>query len=145
MHSRPRWIAAVGVSAVVLGAGLSGCSSPDTSSANTQMCGSLDAARGELQTLKVMLTTGVATVEQVQDQVSDVRNSVAAIQLTGQEAAQAAVRELQQHQATFDKAIKDIPSNATVSEAKEAYRAAIADYNTSVQATAAKLGCTTSS
>lgn len=141
MHSRPRWIAAVGLS-VVLGSGLAGCSSsPDTGEANTQYCNNLKGVQGELQTLRVMLSTGVATVDQVEDQVNDVRNSVQSLSLAGSDRAQAAVRDVQAAQAAFEKAIKDIPGSASVTEARGAYRAALETYVNDVKATAGELGC----
>lgn len=144
MHTRTRLLVA-GISAVALSSALAGCSSPDTAQANAQMCASVSAVQGELATLRVMLTTGVATVEQVQEQVADVRNSVHGLTLTGEEAWQAAVRDIQQAQAAFEEAVDDIPSSATVTEAKEAYRAALTMYSNELQATGAQLGCTTPS
>lgn len=140
MHPRARLIAA-GVCAVALSSAFAGCSSPDTAQANAQVCANMDQVQGELATLRVMLTTGVATVSQVEDQVSDVRNSVHSLTLAGEEASQAAVREIQQAQAAFEKAIDEIPSNASVTEAREAYKAALTMYADQVRATTSQLGC----
>lgn len=141
MRSRPRWIAAVGLSVLILGSGLAGCSSPDTAEANAKWCDDLAHVQGEIQTLKVMVGTGVATVDQVEDQVNDVRNGVQSLSLAGADRSQAAVRDVQAAQAKFDQAIDDIPGTASVTDAKAAYRAALEAYLTDVRATATELGC----
>lgn len=139
MRTRTRFLA--GISAVALTCTLAGCSTPDSDVANSQMCESVADVRGELATLRVMLQTGVATVAQVQDQIADVRNSVHGLTLSGEQAAQAAVRDIQAAQATFEKAIRDIPSSASVTEAREGYKTALAAYTAQLQAIAADYGC----
>jgi hypothetical protein len=140
MRTRARFFVA-GFSALALTSALTACSTPDSGEANTQVCDSVSAVRGELATLRVMLTTGVATVAQVEDQVADVRNSVHGLTLAGEQAAQAAVRDIQAAQATFEKAIRDIPSSASVTEAREGYKTALTAYTEQLQAIGADYGC----
>ena len=140
MISAPRRQLAAIVAVVALGVSLSGCSS-DPAEANAAFCTSAAELKVETTKLQTLVIEGNSTLADVQAQADKVEAAYNETLEAGEDVAENTVSDLQAAYKTYEDAIKAIPADATVDQAKAAYRAALTDYLAAVAKAQSTNGC----
>lgn len=130
--------AAVGL---VLVAGLTACSTTDTTTQNEQYCASAATLQTEMTKLKAMVTGGQATLNDVEKQVKTVESAYRTALDQAEDVPDAVRSEIQSAYASFVKAVNAIPGTATVSEAADSYEAAVTAYEAELAKIRTEVGC----
>ncbi len=134
-----RTVSALAVLGLVMS--LTACSNDDTTESSAAYCESSAVVQTEMGELRTMVTGGEATLEEVQEQVSAI-GEAAQEAATEADALSDSVRaDVLAADSAFDAAIKEIPNDATVSEAATQYQAAVADWDAAIATIRADAGC----
>ena len=142
MISAPRRQLAAIVAVVALGLTLAGCSStPDSEEANTAFCTNAAELQVETTKLQALVIEGNSTLADVQAQADKVEAAYNETIEAGEDVAENTVSDLEAAYKTYEDAIAAIPSDATVDQAKAAYRAALTDYLAAVAKAHSTNGC----
>lgn len=127
--------------ALGLALSLSACSEESTTDANATYCEKQAAVQAEVAGLRSLVTSGDATVEQVQEQ----REAIAAALDDSQGAAgglaDSVRNDVQAADDTFTSAVDAIPGDASLATAAQDYASAIQAWNASVDSIRAEVGC----
>jgi len=138
----PRRRLAVLIASLALSAGLVACSSPsNTQDANAAFCTNATQLQTEMTKLEAMVAGGSATLDEVKTQAAKVDAVYEEVRTTGAQVAEAQLSKLEDANKQYEDAIKAIPSDATVDQAKAAYRSALVDYTAAVATAKSEVGC----
>jgi uncharacterized phage infection (PIP) family protein YhgE len=138
--STPRRITAA-LAGLGLALSLSACSSQDTAEANAEYCSASAAAQSEVLALKTLVTSGDATVDQVQEQRDAIANATQEAQSKASDLSDSVKSEIEAADKAFQDAISAIPGDATIPEAAAQYRAALDAWDTAVLNIRSEVGC----
>lgn len=138
--STPRRVTAA-LAGLGLALSLSACSSQDTAEANAEYCSASAAAQSEVLALKTLVTSGDATLDQVQEQRDAIANATQEAQSKASNLSGAVKSEIEAADKAFQDAIAAIPGDANLLEAAAQYRAALDAWNTAVLSIRSEVGC----
>lgn len=120
---------------------LASCSSDDTAGANAEYCTASATVQSEVATLKTLVTSGDATVEQVNEQRQAIARANAEAQGKAGDLGAAVRADIQAADKAFEDAIAAIPGDATIPEAADLYRAAVDAWDEAIRGIRSEVGC----
>ncbi len=138
--THPRRVTAT-LATVGLALSLAACSSADTAEANAEYCTASATAQSEVAKLKTLVTSGNATVDQVNEQRQAIAGAVEEAQGKAGDLGDTVKADIQAADEAFDDAIAAIPGDATIPEAADQYRAAVDAWDEAIMAIRSEVGC----
>jgi hypothetical protein len=127
--------------AAVLALALSGCSSSSTADANQEYCDAVTSAQSEVGQLKSLITGGDATLDDVRSQADAVRDAADQAGSGADSLSESVRADIEAANEAFDKAVGDIPGDATLAQAAAQYQDAVRAWEESVQQIRTEVGC----
>jgi uncharacterized protein YukE len=125
--------------AAVLALALSGCAS-DTADANQEYCDAVASAQSEMTQLKTLITDR-ATADEIRDQAQSVRDAADQARSGADSLSETIRGDIEAANEAFDKAVDDIPGDATLVQAAAQYQDAVRAWEESVQQIRTEVGC----
>ena len=142
--SRTWWIVvvlvAIGVGLAVLVGVLGTRNEPTKSEAASSLCGSLTALDASVKTL-TSIDTSTATMSDFQADVTAVQNDWNQVESDAQALKSAEAGSLDSAWASFESAVKGIPSDATDQDASNSVKQAAGELQSSVESTMSSASC----
>lgn len=120
---------------------LAGCSSEDAAEANAEYCTASATVQSEVAKLKTLVTSGDATVDQVNEQRQAIAKANEEAQGKAGDLGDAVKKEIQAADKAFDDALAAIPGDATIPEAADQYRAAVDAWDAAILGIRSEVGC----
>lgn len=127
--------------AAVLALALSGCSSNSTADTNQAYCDAVTSAQSEVSQLKSLITGGDATLDDVRSQADAVRDAADQAGSGADSLSESVRADIAAANEAFDKAVGDIPGDATLVQAAAQYQDAVRAWEESVQQIRTEVGC----
>ena len=145
--SRMWWIiilVGVGIAAAIAIGVLGTRNEPSKSEAVSTLCGSLDNLDASVKAL-TGLDPSTATTTEYQTDVQAVQDDWSTVMSDAQAVQDAPMGSLDSAWDSFESAVKDVPDDASVSDALNSITAAAQDLVSAAESTAASVNCSTSS
>ena len=139
MNTPRRFTAAV--AGLGLALSLSACSSESTEEANAAYCEASAAALVEYAQLKTLITSGDATLDQVNEQREVIAEANEEVQSKAENLADSLQDQIREANEAFDDAIDQIPGDSTIPEAANAYNAAVDAWDLAIAGISSEVGC----
>lgn len=129
------------VAGVGLALSLAACSSESTEESNATYCEKQAKAQSEVAALRSLITSGDATVEQVQDQRTAIQDALADAQSAAGDLGDSVRSDIEAADNTFSDSVDAIPGDASLATAATDYAAAIQAWDSSVESIRTEIGC----
>jgi hypothetical protein len=143
--SRLWWIillvaAGVGLAVVIGVLGNRGDDDETKSEAASSLCGSLTTLESSIQAL-LNIDTSTATKSEFQSDVDAVESAWDQVKTDAQDVQDADTGDLDSAWDSFESAVKDVPSDSSVSDAESAVSQSAADLESAAKSTASSVNC----
>jgi hypothetical protein len=133
---------ALALATLGLAATLTACAdSQDTADANAAFCDANAGVQAEVEALRSLVSSGDVSLETFREQVDQITEASAAANNPAEELAESVRADLRAANEAFSDAVEAIPDDAGLAQAVAAYRAAVAEWESSIEAIRSEVGC----